>query len=499
MLSDPNRPLYEVKAGLFKGLAHPIRIRILEVLSAAPEASVSELLDGDLARGLAPVAAPRGAASQPARRRRSARQPRLLPARRTRRSPTCCAVARALLGEILETTAAPARRAGGLPEIPPASVPRELTPSACTTGSHGPRRGTGARHLRSLAPAASDYRDLPPHVAGRPARGRHRRHRRAAARARVRRQLRRRRRERARHGDRRRVRRRGVRRLERAGLRSDRRHGRRARPDRRRARRGRARAWSACSPGSSCSPRASLRLGRAVTYIPWPVIEGFTLGIAVIIFLQQVPAALGVAPGRRAPNAARRRRRGDRHGRRGRTLAWCARHRRGRGGDHARRAAHPPALPRLDLAIVVVSVVAAGSRACRVATIGELPPRPARADAAARRLGDARAAARPGVRRSRRSPRSSRCCRRASPPRSPTPARTTPTASSSGRASRRSRPGFFGGMPATGAIARTAVNVRSGGRTRLAAIAHARAAARSSSRSARRSSPRSRWPRSRAC
>ena len=27
-------------------------------------------------------------------------------------------------------------------------------------------------------------------------------------------------------------------------------------------------------------------LGRAVTFIPWPVIEGFTLGIAVIIFLQ---------------------------------------------------------------------------------------------------------------------------------------------------------------------------------------------------------------------
>ena len=40
-----------------------------------------------------------------------------------------------------------------------------------------------------------------------------------------------------------------------------------------------------------------LHLGRAVTYIPWPVIEGFTLGIAVIIFLQQVPAALGTEPG----------------------------------------------------------------------------------------------------------------------------------------------------------------------------------------------------------
>lgn len=34
----------------------------------------------------------------------------------------------------------------------------------------------------------------------------------------------------------------------------------------------------------------ALRLGRAVTFIPSPVIEGFTLGIAVIIFLQQVPA-----------------------------------------------------------------------------------------------------------------------------------------------------------------------------------------------------------------
>lgn len=35
-------------------------------------------------------------------------------------------------------------------------------------------------------------------------------------------------------------------------------------------------------------------LGRYVQYIPLPVIEGFTLGIAVIIALQQVPAALGV-------------------------------------------------------------------------------------------------------------------------------------------------------------------------------------------------------------
>ena len=30
-------------------------------------------------------------------------------------------------------------------------------------------------------------------------------------------------------------------------------------------------------------------LGRTIQYIPWPVIEGFTVGIAIIIGLQQVP------------------------------------------------------------------------------------------------------------------------------------------------------------------------------------------------------------------
>ncbi|MGA9373666.1 MAG: metalloregulator ArsR/SmtB family transcription factor [Mycobacterium sp.] len=33
-LNGPERPLYEIKANLFKALAHPARIRVLEVLSA---------------------------------------------------------------------------------------------------------------------------------------------------------------------------------------------------------------------------------------------------------------------------------------------------------------------------------------------------------------------------------------------------------------------------------------------------------------------------------
>ena len=42
--SDAHRPLYEVKANLFKGLSHPVRVRVLEVLASAPIVSVTDLL-----------------------------------------------------------------------------------------------------------------------------------------------------------------------------------------------------------------------------------------------------------------------------------------------------------------------------------------------------------------------------------------------------------------------------------------------------------------------
>lgn len=45
MFSDASRPLYEVKANLFKGLAHPLRVRVLEVLAASTDDTpVAELL-----------------------------------------------------------------------------------------------------------------------------------------------------------------------------------------------------------------------------------------------------------------------------------------------------------------------------------------------------------------------------------------------------------------------------------------------------------------------
>lgn len=43
---DFHAPLYEVKANLFKGLAHPVRIRVLELLAESPQVSVADLIGG---------------------------------------------------------------------------------------------------------------------------------------------------------------------------------------------------------------------------------------------------------------------------------------------------------------------------------------------------------------------------------------------------------------------------------------------------------------------
>ncbi|MHC9294627.1 ArsR/SmtB family transcription factor [Mycobacterium sp. LTG2003] len=43
--ASPEQPLYEIKANLFKALAHPARIRVLEILSASGKPTpVSEIL-----------------------------------------------------------------------------------------------------------------------------------------------------------------------------------------------------------------------------------------------------------------------------------------------------------------------------------------------------------------------------------------------------------------------------------------------------------------------
>lgn len=112
--------MYEIKANLFKGLAHPYRIRVLEILSAAPEASVAEMIAetgleaSHLSQHLAVLRRYRLVASE---RRASVVYYRLA----FPQVAELLRVARQLLGEVLATSQAELRSAADLPPIPAAS------------------------------------------------------------------------------------------------------------------------------------------------------------------------------------------------------------------------------------------------------------------------------------------------------------------------------------------------------------------------------------------
>ncbi|MGW4099251.1 SulP family inorganic anion transporter [Mycobacterium sp. NPDC004974] len=209
-------------------------------------------------------------------------------------------------------------------------------------------------------------------------------------------------------------------------------------------------------------------LGRAVTFIPWPVIEGFTLGIAAIIFLQQVPAAFAQqAPAgeRTLPAAITAIVQAD----------WTAAAKT--LGVVAVVALLMVVLPRLhrsipeSLTAVIVVTVLVSALHVPVAAIGELPshlPTPVlpHADLGALRtlLGAALAIAALAAIESLLSARVAATMSPTGP--------YDPDRELVGQGLASVASGVFGGMPATGAIARTAVNVRSGARTRVAAIVH---------------------------
>lgn len=213
-------------------------------------------------------------------------------------------------------------------------------------------------------------------------------------------------------------------------------------------------------------------LGRAVTFLPWSVVEGFTLGIAAIIFLQQVPSAIG------SPAPAGR----------GTLLASyeVVAHVVGSGARTATLhtvavvafvALVMIALPRMhgglpaSLIAVVGATVIAQAFHLSVATIGELPsrlPTPVlpNVDVTALRtlIGAAVAIAALSAIESLLSARVAATMSPTGP--------YDPDRELFGQGLASVASGAFGGMPATGAIARTAVNVRSGARTRVSAIVH---------------------------
>jgi SulP family sulfate permease len=214
---------------------------------------------------------------------------------------------------------------------------------------------------------------------------------------------------------------------------------------------------------------AVARAGRYMRYVPAPVVEGFTAGIAAVIFLQQVPAALGV-PALAAEKVT--------------VVAWQAvtafaaqphwtsiAFAVGVAAVMLAGARWKPAVPFSLIAVAAATVVAVLSH-LDVARIGVLPstlPAPS--------LGFLDPAAVPLLITSALAVAALAALESLL---SATVAdgmtvgqRHDPDRELFGQGIANLAAPLFGGVPATAAIARTAVNVRSGAGSRLAALTHA--------------------------
>lgn len=212
---------------------------------------------------------------------------------------------------------------------------------------------------------------------------------------------------------------------------------------------------------------ALLRTGRLLAYVPWPLVEGFTVGIAVVIAAQQVPNALGV-PAPDVDNALA-----------GAVLAVgeaAAAPRWDVLGLLVLAVATTALLTRLHRALpaglvaVLGVTVLAGLLPGDVARIGALPsslPAPSVPD-----LSGLAGLLAPALAVAFLAGLESLLSARVADGMSDAP-RHDPDRELFGQGVANVASGFFGGVPATGAIARTAVNARAGAATRLAALTHA--------------------------
>lgn len=216
-----------------------------------------------------------------------------------------------------------------------------------------------------------------------------------------------------------------------------------------------------------------LRLGKIVSIIPWPVIEGFTLGIACIIFLQQVPLITSphqAAPGELSSNAVVAAGQSLAAADPG-YLAWAV-------GAVVIVAACMLLAPRIHpsvpgslIGIAVVAVLAVLASA-PLATIGAIPgslPAPSLPSIDPALLGVLLpAAATVAALAAIESLLSARVAGSMADTGAFDPDRELV-----GQGIASIGASLVGGMPATGAIARTSVSIRAGARTRAASIVHA--------------------------
>lgn len=211
------------------------------------------------------------------------------------------------------------------------------------------------------------------------------------------------------------------------------------------------------------------RLGRYLAYIPWPVIEGFTVGIAITIFLQQVPTALGVSrpDGENTAAVAFRAVRDAISNGKLQSIALVGLVVAIMVVVPRIRGSLPASLIAVAVATIVTQVVSLNvSRIGLLPSSLPLPSLPSTSFSEIRHLLSAGFAV--ALLASIESLLSAKVADGMSGGE-----RHDPNRELFGQGLANLASPLFGGMPATGAIARTAVNVRSGARTRKAAIVHA--------------------------
>ncbi|MGW3943436.1 SulP family inorganic anion transporter [Streptomyces phaeochromogenes] len=215
---------------------------------------------------------------------------------------------------------------------------------------------------------------------------------------------------------------------------------------------------------------AVLKAGKYMQYVPAPVVEGFTLGIACVIGLQQIPNALGV------PKPE-----GDRvlvvtwH-----ALEEFAKHPNWTAAAFALAVAAVmligarwrPTIPFSILAVIAVTVVAQLAGLDAAQPIGDLPSGLSAPSIAFLDLGALGSLLAPAVAVAALAALESLLSASVADGMT-VGQKHDPDRELFGQGLANIASPLFGGVPATGAIARTAVNVRSGGSSRLASLVHA--------------------------
>lgn len=218
-----------------------------------------------------------------------------------------------------------------------------------------------------------------------------------------------------------------------------------------------------------------LRLGTIINRIPWAVVEGFTLGIAVVIALQQLPMALGVAKGegeRTLQVAINTVKGAIESGMHASTLVILAltlfiKFNIVKIVEHLKLR---PYVPASFSALAITTIIVATFK-LDVAKIGDIPRNVFIWKGS--QLEFATSLITPAILIALLAAIESLLAARVADGLSHSPVKFHPNKELFGQGLATMAASIFGGQPATGAIARTSVNIRSGAQTKMAALIHA--------------------------